>query len=1054
MPINVSDLASHIPVQGRSALGLICVVPAILMAQPAAADFIFSGTATGGSVDYDGDGLSDGTWSMMGNPVTGNGVDPASETVYFPTEGGAAFRYNGTAPWSLDTTFDVSLTDPEVTYQLTLFGNIGVASTDFGSRFNDYTLSWTGGGGAAATVRDPASQLTNITNGTTSVAFNQVRLITNSNLQWSVELPQGASNLNLLATNGAALEGFRFSVESFADISVEKTVSASTLPEGASGSYTVTVENVGTGMQSAAVGTVIADALPAGVTYASHSISSDGANAGGSYNSSNGTWTVGKVSLGETITLTVNFTVDPGTSGNTITNTIDPADIELSNTDPTSNHGALSAAFTVSGTTTIDAVDDNLGPVDPTAGGDTASVFANDTLNSVSFTSGAVTLTPGTAPTPAAGSISMNATTGVITVAPGTTAGTYSYPYQICATSGTPCDTATATVVVGTPAVTMDAVDDSFSLTPAVDTDLPTVFANDTLSSASFVAGDVDLTPGTAPSPAAGGISMNATTGVITVLAGTTPGSYSYPYTVCEAGSSTNCDTATATIVVNATPSFPGLLDTIRDEVRDILEDDLAQTIGAQSREFGRLSDSALDRLMAENRGRCSARLATILEANDINFATDSAVILGQSQPVLDALAGALAECPSARFEIGGHTDARASDAYNLDLSQRRVDAVRVALEARGVAAGRLVGRGYGESQPIADNTTAAGMAANRRVEFTLLDDVEVNRTGYCGTVDAFDVDGRFRATGASVNSDGVFSEVHINCATFERTLTRGNFSLNYDDDLGLQGMLNTTFARETQRGDNRIDGRFLGFYLSQTDVDTGTADGMITGFGVNGGLYTARANDNGTFTDMYAAASLGRHSFDLDFAASTTGEGSYIYGGLFAGAALSGMIERNGYDLRPRAGIDLGYGFADDADVTAEQGGSTDTGTVAIDPVFGLRAFAEASFLLDQGGTEIGASTHESLELTPRVICSLAMDGDDAACGIGASALWEMHDFDRDLTWVFGLDGEYLGDDHSLSLQISREREIFEGIGTEVTRLGANANGNPELSYGVRAEW
>ncbi|MEO1197602.1 MAG: OmpA family protein, partial [Pseudomonadota bacterium] len=864
--------------RGRSSLGLarvlpLCVLPLFVVAQPAAADFIFSGSATGGTVDFDSDGNPDGTWTMQVNPVVGNGVDPASETVFFPAAGGAGFRYNGTAPWSLDNTFNVVLTDPEVTFQLTLFGNIGEASTDFGSRFNDYSLSWTGGSGAA-TVNDPAGQLTNIVNGAASVDFNQVRLITNSNLQWSVAIPQGASNLNILATNGAALEGFRFSVESFADISVEKTVSDAVLSEGDSGSYTVTVENVGTGTDSAAVGTMITDVLPAGVTFVSASISSDGANTGGSYDSVNGIWNVGKVSLDETITLTVNFTVDAGTSGDTITNTIDPADIELSNTDPTNNHGALSASFTVADIA-IDAVDDTLGPVDPTAGGATASVLANDTLNGA-------------------------------------------------------------------------------SVAPA----------------------DVDLTPGTAPSPAAGAITMDPASGVITVAAGTTPGVYSYPYTICEAGS-LNCDSATATVTVNATPSFPGLLDTIRDEVREILEDDLAQTISTQSREFGRLSDSALDRLMAENRGRCSDRLGDILAANDINFATDSAVIVPQSEPILDALASVLGQCPSARFEIGGHTDARASEAYNLDLSQRRVDAVRVALEARGVAPGRLVGTGYGESQPIADNTTAAGLAANRRVEFTLLEDVAVDRTGHCGTVDAFDVDGRFRASGTTVNSAGTFGEDHINCATFDRTLTRGSFSLNYDDDLGLQGMLNATFARETQSGDDRITGRFLGFYLSQTDVDTSTAEGTITGIGINGGVYTARAHDNGTFTDMYAAASIGRHAFDLDFAATTTGEGSYIYGGLFAGAALSGMIERSAYDLRPRAGIDLGYGVANDADVTAEQGGATDTGTVAIDPVFGARLFAENAFFFERDGG-LDSATYESLELSPRVVCSLSMDGDD----------------------------------------------------------------------------
>jgi outer membrane protein OmpA-like peptidoglycan-associated protein len=73
------------------------------------------------------------------------------------------------------------------------------------------------------------------------------------------------------------------------------------------------------------------------------------------------------------------------------------------------------------------------------------------------------------------------------------------------------------------------------------------------------------------------------------------------------------------------------------------------------------------------------------------------------------------------RVAIDGHTDARASDQYNQDLSERRAASVRDALEDMGVIEARFRVRGYGETRPVAPNTTAAGLRQNRRVEVTLL---------------------------------------------------------------------------------------------------------------------------------------------------------------------------------------------------------------------------------------------------------------------------------------------------------------------------------------------
>jgi outer membrane protein OmpA-like peptidoglycan-associated protein len=105
-----------------------------------------------------------------------------------------------------------------------------------------------------------------------------------------------------------------------------------------------------------------------------------------------------------------------------------------------------------------------------------------------------------------------------------------------------------------------------------------------------------------------------------------------------------------------------------------------------------------------------------------INFATGSAKIVGaQSQLILKEVALALKDNPSIKkVRIEGHTDSVGDDAQNLKLSQNRADSVRAALLAQGVDPGRLESVGFGETKPIASNSTAAGRAENRRTEFNI----------------------------------------------------------------------------------------------------------------------------------------------------------------------------------------------------------------------------------------------------------------------------------------------------------------------------------------------
>jgi outer membrane protein OmpA-like peptidoglycan-associated protein len=105
---------------------------------------------------------------------------------------------------------------------------------------------------------------------------------------------------------------------------------------------------------------------------------------------------------------------------------------------------------------------------------------------------------------------------------------------------------------------------------------------------------------------------------------------------------------------------------------------------------------------------------------NDVSFDTGSAAIKPAMRSVLDPFATSLRDDAAARITIIGHTDSTGSDAVNNPLSLDRAQSVRDYLAARGVAATRVETAGRGEREPLADNTTDAGRAKNRRVEIFL----------------------------------------------------------------------------------------------------------------------------------------------------------------------------------------------------------------------------------------------------------------------------------------------------------------------------------------------
>lgn len=106
---------------------------------------------------------------------------------------------------------------------------------------------------------------------------------------------------------------------------------------------------------------------------------------------------------------------------------------------------------------------------------------------------------------------------------------------------------------------------------------------------------------------------------------------------------------------------------------------------------------------------------------SNVTFAVDSSAIDPAFQATLANVADTLSRYEKSYVDVLGHTDSTGSDAYNQSLSERRAESVANFLANSGVQRARLATRGFGESQPVASNSTEQGRAANRRVEIKIV---------------------------------------------------------------------------------------------------------------------------------------------------------------------------------------------------------------------------------------------------------------------------------------------------------------------------------------------
>jgi len=102
---------------------------------------------------------------------------------------------------------------------------------------------------------------------------------------------------------------------------------------------------------------------------------------------------------------------------------------------------------------------------------------------------------------------------------------------------------------------------------------------------------------------------------------------------------------------------------------------------------------------------------------DDVLFDFDKSNVKPEAGAILDRLVAFMNENKDKKVSLAGHTDSIGTEAYNLRLSERRVNSVKDYVVKKGVDSSRISGQGFGESKPIADNKTAEGRSKNRRVE-------------------------------------------------------------------------------------------------------------------------------------------------------------------------------------------------------------------------------------------------------------------------------------------------------------------------------------------------
>ncbi|MEM8740942.1 MAG: OmpA family protein [Pseudomonadota bacterium] len=150
-------------------------------------------------------------------------------------------------------------------------------------------------------------------------------------------------------------------------------------------------------------------------------------------------------------------------------------------------------------------------------------------------------------------------------------------------------------------------------------------------------------------------------------------------------------------------------------DTTQVADESTPPTATYQTQQRAALEPDALDATA------CETRFDALSRTGAVYFAPGSAELDLESEPLLTTVADIAARCPGLRIMVAGHTDSVGSAQLNQRLSRARAQAVADWLVGAGIAAQRIVARGFGEDRPVVPNTTRRNRALNRRIEFSVL---------------------------------------------------------------------------------------------------------------------------------------------------------------------------------------------------------------------------------------------------------------------------------------------------------------------------------------------
>jgi outer membrane protein OmpA-like peptidoglycan-associated protein len=153
-------------------------------------------------------------------------------------------------------------------------------------------------------------------------------------------------------------------------------------------------------------------------------------------------------------------------------------------------------------------------------------------------------------------------------------------------------------------------------------------------------------------------------------------------------------------------------MDKQEASMRQALADSEAASIQRESQVLAQAESSSTKK---------SVDVLTVTFKSDFLFSVNSSTLLPGAYDELERVAKVLKQYPQTTMKISGHTDSAGSEDYNQKLSERRAQSVKDALVGMGVDSSRMTIIGYGESKPIATNSTEAGRQQNRRVEIRII---------------------------------------------------------------------------------------------------------------------------------------------------------------------------------------------------------------------------------------------------------------------------------------------------------------------------------------------